>query len=125
MKGIVFKSNSCFFSIALYLNYILVKFKFGDGQRKCSLKLCCSECRAVRADQVCLNVQSLPRNESGFSSFQKGQYMEELLYLPEWPQLSFSTFLFSQTLEFNSMMEVSFKNVFRAVANGNFPRAEK
>lgn len=40
------------------------------------------------------------------------------------PQLSFFTFL-SQTLELNSMMEVRFKNVFRAVASGNFPRAKE
>lgn len=77
------------------------------------------------ADQVHHNTQSLPRNESGFSSFQKGSTWKSCYICQNGPSWAFSTFLFSQTLEFNSMMEVRFKNVFRAVASGNFPRAKK
>lgn len=84
------KITLAFFYIALYMNYILFKFKFGGGQRKCSMKLCCSECRAVRADQVHLNVQSLHRGNSELGLSRKDQRIEELLNLPEWPQLSFS-----------------------------------
>lgn len=73
MESVVFKGYFCFFYVALYLNYILFKFKFGGGRRKCSVKLCCSACRAVRADQVHLNVWPLHRSGSEFGLSQKGQ----------------------------------------------------
>lgn len=84
MEGSVFKSYSSFF----VLPYIWTT------SLSCSnlevVKGSVLRSRAVRADQGHLNAQSLHRSDSGFGSSQEGQWIEEPLNLPEWPQLSFS-----------------------------------